>query len=39
MKSHLVAEELFHADPQTDESNDRHKNANTPITQFIVRFK
>jgi len=33
-----MAEVLFHADTQTDEQTDRHKNANTSFSQFFVRF-
>jgi len=33
-----VAAEFFHADTQTDGRTDRHKDANSPFSQFFVRF-
>jgi len=33
-----VAEELFHADTQTEGRTDRHKDANNPFSRFLSDF-
>jgi len=39
MKMHSLAEELFHADTQTDERTDEHNDVNNLFSQAIFRFQ
>jgi len=38
IKTHSLAEELFHIDTQTDERTDEHNEANNLFSQAFVRF-
>jgi len=38
IKTYSLAEELFHADAQTDERTDEHNDANNLFSQAFVRF-
>jgi len=38
IKTHSVAEELFHVDTQTDERKDDHNDVNNLFSKALVRF-